>query len=206
LNFPKIAWINAAYHCFLHNFRLNFSVTKVKAIEASIVNFLPRLDDQDRKRWQGLLEAIGRTHESNIEQGVSGESVRIGIESLRSVELEQEEASGMIVDEGGADDPIREGSGDEEESDGSGGASPVRRSSRRSIKAEKARALEGDVGDDEDEDDKEGEDGEGDDGKGSHEDKEPREKLKKGYMVYDPARHFYWAKTVRRVLFSCFLY
>jgi hypothetical protein len=66
---------------------LNISVPKIKAIEASIVNFLPRIEAFDRDRWQSLLEAIDRTHGQNTKQEGSGKSVHIGITSLRSVKV-----------------------------------------------------------------------------------------------------------------------
>lgn len=135
-------------------------------------------------------------HDRNIERGVSSESVRIGIESLQSVELERGESSGMIVDEGGAGKPGRDVSPVEDESDGSKEVESIRRSSRRSVLSEKSRAMEGDDEDDEVGDGEESDDGEGDDGK-VNEDKGPREKTKKEYLPYDASKHFYWARTVR---------
>lgn len=62
---------------------------------------------------------IGRTHDSNVEQGVTGETVRVGIEDLREVKLDMSgrEANPVTAEE---DD---EADGEEDESQA---ASPVR--------------------------------------------------------------------------------
>jgi len=80
-------------------------------------------------------------HDINIEQGISSESVCLGIEALQDVESE------MNVDEGDAAGRSREVS-PSKESGGSKVVSPIRRNLQHSVKAEKVRAM------DEDEDNK----------------------------------------------------
>jgi hypothetical protein len=159
---------------------VKFSVPKVKAVDTSIANFVSRMEARDRQRWQALRNAVVRTYEDRIAQGLTGDSVHIGIEMLKPVEL---------------------GSEDEDGEEGLGGEASPRRSSRKSVKAEKARARDGEDkveenDDGEDEPEREGDDGEGDDGGGNDGDQEPREKLHPGYLPYDASRHFFWAKSV----------
>src|SRR5258705_12877421 len=76
--------------------------------------------EEDRNRWLAIRQAVIRARKGDVAQGLSGESVRIGINDLPpSQEVSMEEI------------------GDEEE-----GTSP-HRSSRRSVKADKSRAVEG---------------------------------------------------------------
>jgi hypothetical protein len=90
-------------------------VIKIEAIEAAVVDFLPNMMEEDRNRWLAIRQAVIRAREGDVAQGLSGESVRIGINNLPpSQEVLMEEI------------------GDEEE-----GTSP-RHSSRRSVKADKS--------------------------------------------------------------------
>jgi hypothetical protein len=81
-HFPQIDWVNAIYDAFLAGVRLNFSITKIRAVEAAIIIHLPSLTSEDRKRWLAIQEAIKRAYDRNVAEGVTAESVRLGIDSL----------------------------------------------------------------------------------------------------------------------------
>jgi len=106
-----------------------------------------------------------------------------------------EVASGMDVDEEGVEDPVREVSPVEDDSDVAKEVETIRRSSRRSSKAEKARAIEEDRNDDKGND-------EGEEEK-NNEAGEPREKTKGDYLPFDATKHFYWATTVSLGFLFC---
>jgi hypothetical protein len=184
--------------------RLNMVMSKLEAIETSIANFFGRLDLSDLRLWKSILTAVREGHTKNVSAGVSGDTVRIGVDNLPSV---------VHITSG------REGDDDENEEDAqeekSQTVSPVRRSSRRSKKAEKAQVADDvDLGEDEvdDEEDEEGNDAgkvgvehKGDD-KGKVESEDLREKKKSAYLPFDKSKHFYWAKSVRYcVLFLIFI-
>ena len=86
------------YKCFAYELRLSFSVPKIKAIEAAIANFLPRLGVPDHRQWQALRVAIGHMHDINIDQGILSESVSLGIEALQDVESEMNVDEEMQLD------------------------------------------------------------------------------------------------------------
>jgi hypothetical protein len=181
-------WINAAYRAFVQNVRLNFSVSKVRAIETAVANFLPRMVPEDRKRWLALRDATRRLNEANLAQGVSDESVRMGIESLDRVDEEVSEVENIVVGTVVNRREVSELQGAE-----SRAGSPSRRSGRLIVKTEKVRVSD------------EGSEGEGRDADGENEDDDedenagPREKKKEGYLRFDRSKHFFWTKSVRRV-------
>ena len=159
------------------------------AIATAIANYLPQIKSPDQRRWRGIKEAVDRARASNVSEGVSGDSVRIGIEDLQAVDMSDEvmgAASG-------------EGNGDKDETGANVEvSSPVRRSSRRSKKAEKVLlASEGGTDEDGDEEevDEEDDDNVSRDG-GKDDSKAPREKKKSAYLSYDPAVHSLWTKAV----------
>jgi hypothetical protein len=179
-------------------------------MEETVAEFLSAIDTQDQRRWQGLREAIYRAHEMTAGQGVSFESVRIGIKDLALVKFSPVEEEGSGSD---TKDLIEE---DDDEVE----VSPIRRSLRRSVKAEKARAVERDDGSDDGRTDGEGDVGEaevekavesGDDvmeveKTGASADgvkgvatatQGLQEKKKKDYLPYKADLHFYWATAVR---------
>ncbi len=160
-------------------------MVKIEAIEAAVLDFLPNMMEEDQNHWLAIRQAVIRAREGDVAQGLSGESVRIGINDLPpSQEVSMEEI------------------GDEEE-----GTSP-RRSSHRSVKADKSRAVEGGEKGDTEESLREDEveiieelDNATVEEEGGSVRKEPQEKLKASYMRYDASRHFYWAKAVRRMFY-----
>ena len=166
-------------------------MTKLDAIAAAIVTFLPQVDIVDQRRWRGIKEAVERVHAKNVDEGVSSSSVRIGIDDLAPPE-ETMEVDPVTSEDGGDDDENEEGDSQPVEV-----VSPVRRSSRPTKKAEKAREVAAA------EDDDEGGDNEGvgntPKDSGVDGDKGPREKKKSMYLAYDASVHFYWDKAVRGV-------
>jgi hypothetical protein len=158
------------------------------------------MNPKDVDRWVALRQAITRTHEANLDQGVSGETVRIGIEALSRVEVEREDASMGDTGDGLGDMEEVDDSLVETKDDDPREGESVRRSGRSVIQTGKARALgdDGDEGEGEVDDDEEEEDATGS--------KEPQEKKKSEYLPYDSKRHFFWAQVVRLFSFSIVCY
>ena len=57
------------------------------AIATTISNYLPQIESLDQRRWRGIKDAVDRAHERNVSEGISSESVRLGIEDLRAVDI-----------------------------------------------------------------------------------------------------------------------
>jgi hypothetical protein len=81
-HFPQIDWVNVIYNAFLAGVRLNFSITKIRVVEAAIIIHLVGLTSEDHKHWLAIQEAIKRAHDRNVAEGVTAESVRLGIDLL----------------------------------------------------------------------------------------------------------------------------
>jgi hypothetical protein len=168
------------------------------AITAAIINFLPRADTTHQKRWAGIKGAVDRAHTLNVDRGISGDSVRIGIDDLQAVDVDAMEVDHGASEAGEGDDDHEEDGKDSE----SKVMSPVRRSSRLPKVAEKVRLAtggdmdEGDEGDNDNDDKLDDEEVGGsrtDRGKGVDSAERPREKKK----PYNASVHFYWDQAVR---------
>ena len=193
--------MDAAYTAFVHGVQLSISATKLYHIATAIANYLPRIDTAHQRRWRAIKESVDRNLLRNIDEGVSGTSVQIGIDDLEKVEDLDLTAGG---DKG--DHPERRESRNEHPTEA---ASPVRRSSRKSRKAEKARRTSDFESSASESGEEAGDIRRGrphqDVDKGNEGSEGPYEKKKDAYLPYDPKIHFFWAETVRRITFAPFL-
>jgi hypothetical protein len=183
----------------------------------------------NRKRWQSLRDTVIRTHETNVEEGTSSESVQVQIGMLAPAVLEGE-VDDMPVDEDEDEEStndvssrhnVKAGKARASEAEGedvedgaaevSGGGDDVDK------EAEGEDGVEGDGEDEKVDDDHVGGDGEGgneDEGENENENEnededeeernngEPREKKNRRYLPFDARTHFFWEESVRYAL--CF--